>query len=78
MAGHHTIDVACGFSHTVCITASGNAYSWGSNAYHQLGLGLILSEPADVAEEVGKVKNVAISTKALSELRSRTHCGNLR
>jgi len=39
MAGHHTVDVSCGSAHTVCITASGNAYSWGNNAYHQLGIG---------------------------------------
>jgi len=33
------LSVACGFEHTVCVTAGGNAYSWGGNSYGQLGQG---------------------------------------
>ena len=33
------VDVACGTAHTIALTESGDCYSWGFNAYGQLGLG---------------------------------------
>ncbi|KAE9006580.1 hypothetical protein PR003_g16815 [Phytophthora rubi] len=38
-AGSAVIDVACGYTHTVVLTASGELYSWGLGEYGQLGTG---------------------------------------
>ena len=41
LAGKCVVDAACGYSHSACVTAIGQVYMWGSNKYHQLGLGKI-------------------------------------
>jgi alpha-tubulin suppressor-like RCC1 family protein len=41
LAGIKVVDGACGKSHTVVVTADGNAYAWGSNKHGQLGVGSI-------------------------------------
>lgn len=38
-AGSAAVDVACGYTHTVVLTASGELYSWGLGEYGQLGTG---------------------------------------
>ncbi|KAG7376512.1 hypothetical protein PHYPSEUDO_013229 [Phytophthora pseudosyringae] len=38
-AGSSVVDVACGYTHTVVLTASGELYSWGLGEYGQLGTG---------------------------------------
>lgn len=47
-AGVHPIDVACGEQHTVVACRDGNVYSWGSNAFGQLGLTTVLGASNDV------------------------------
>ncbi|KAG2761475.1 hypothetical protein PC116_g12756 [Phytophthora cactorum] len=37
--GSSVVDVACGYTHTVVLTASGELYSWGLGEYGQLGTG---------------------------------------
>ncbi|GMF36413.1 unnamed protein product [Phytophthora fragariaefolia] len=37
--GSPVVDVACGYTHTVVLTASGELYSWGLGEYGQLGTG---------------------------------------
>ncbi|GMF26624.1 unnamed protein product [Phytophthora lilii] len=37
--GSPAVDVACGYTHTVVMTASGELYSWGLGEYGQLGTG---------------------------------------
>ena len=39
LAGKHIVDAACGSSHSVCVTATGEVLSWGNNKFHLLGLG---------------------------------------
>ncbi|KAF4030637.1 Rab-GTPase-TBC domain [Phytophthora infestans] len=39
VAGSSVVDVACGYTHTVVLTASGELYSWGLGEYGQLGTG---------------------------------------
>jgi alpha-tubulin suppressor-like RCC1 family protein len=39
LAGKYIVDASCGYSHSACVTAIGQVYTWGSNKYHQLGLG---------------------------------------
>ncbi|ETL32515.1 hypothetical protein L916_14922 [Phytophthora nicotianae] len=39
VAGSPVVDVACGYTHTVVLTASGELYSWGLGEYGQLGTG---------------------------------------
>jgi len=41
LAGIKVVDGACGKSHTVVVTADGNAYAWGSNKHGPLGVGSI-------------------------------------
>jgi alpha-tubulin suppressor-like RCC1 family protein len=36
------IDIICSRSHTIAVTSSGHAFSWGSNSYGALGLGFNL------------------------------------
>ncbi|POM68765.1 Regulator of chromosome condensation (RCC1)-like protein [Phytophthora palmivora] len=38
-AGSSVVDVACGYTHTIVLTASGELYSWGLGEYGQLGTG---------------------------------------
>lgn len=40
------IQVACGLHHSVVVCANGEAYTWGSNSYGQLGVGDLLSRGA--------------------------------
>ena len=39
LVGEHAVGVACGWRHTVCVTASGLLYSWGHGRFGQLGHG---------------------------------------
>ena len=39
MVGEHAISAACGWRHTVTLTASGRLYSWGHGGFGQLGHG---------------------------------------
>lgn len=41
------MDASCGYSHSACVTAIGQVYTWGSNKYHQLGLGSISRSHSD-------------------------------
>ncbi|KAF1335778.1 E3 ubiquitin protein ligase, partial [Globisporangium splendens] len=34
------VGIACGFAHALAVSSSGELYSWGSNTYGQLGLGI--------------------------------------
>lgn len=36
--------VSCGFKHVICRTGLGKVFSWGSNAFGQLGLGHFLNQ----------------------------------
>ncbi|KAK7076378.1 hypothetical protein SK128_014792 [Halocaridina rubra] len=38
LEGHHMIGVACGWSHSVALSRSGQVWVWGSNSHGQLGL----------------------------------------
>ncbi len=37
LKGKFVIDVACGSSHSACITDDGNLYTWGKGRYGRLG-----------------------------------------
>lgn len=37
----HVVDIACGYTHTVALTAAGEVYSWGLGEYGQLGRGIV-------------------------------------
>ena len=39
LVGEHAVSAACGWRHTVCLTASGRLYSWGHGGFGQLGHG---------------------------------------
>eukprot|EP00854_Cymbomonas_tetramitiformis_P027196 gene27196-33478_t len=42
----HVLQVACGFYHTLCITASVEVYAWGQGSRGQLGLGDFSGKPS--------------------------------
>ena len=42
LAGRPVLRVACGYSHTGCIVAGGDVYTWGSAANGKCGLGEIV------------------------------------
>lgn len=49
--------MACGGSHSACLSSSGNVYTWGQGAYGQLGQGLDVdssSEPMILNKLRGK------------------------
>ncbi|RLN96125.1 hypothetical protein BBJ28_00006483 [Nothophytophthora sp. Chile5] len=39
--GSPVVDIACGYTHTIALTASGELYSWGLGEYGQLGRGVV-------------------------------------
>lgn len=39
LATKHIVQIACGQYHSMALTNSGELYTWGANAYGQLGLG---------------------------------------
>ena len=39
LADKKVVQIACGQSHSLCLTSEGQVYSWGANGQGQLGLG---------------------------------------
>lgn len=49
--------IACGGSHSACLSSTGNVYTWGNGSYGQLGQGLdceMIAEPRIVSKLKGK------------------------
>ena len=49
LEGKNIVQVDCGHTHTIALSAEGEVYSWGGNRYGQLGIG-------NTAPEVDLVK----------------------
>lgn len=67
------VQVACGTSHSVAITANGEVWTWGSGAEYQLGrrARVIYAEDDNDAEDGDNDKRDGSKTKAKVELGSR-------
>jgi alpha-tubulin suppressor-like RCC1 family protein len=72
MGNHQVISVACGLMHTVCITASGCAISFGSNESGQLG-----HTPEKMSKVAPKVVNFSFPPRKNAMIITKVACGDL-
>lgn len=63
----HVVDIACGYTHTLALTARGEVYSWGLGEYGQLGRGIVY-QPVPEAVDLSAVLGA-------SDRIDRVYCG---
>ena len=58
-----SVQVVCGYAHTLALTDAGSVFAWGSNSYGQLGTGnkSNLSSPTLVVHNFGRCVEIAAS-----------------
>ena len=59
LGGKSIVDVSCGSMHSVCVTMTGEVYSWGNNEYLQLGQG-VDSKECSIPRIVDKLLGVKV------------------
>lgn len=72
----HVVQVACGASHTVALTRSGQVYTFGANSFGQLGRGNRsgpLNTPHHVKELMGVQSIAAGNSHTLALSQNRLH-----
>ncbi|EGZ23431.1 hypothetical protein PHYSODRAFT_258036 [Phytophthora sojae] len=68
-AGSAAVDVACGYTHTVVLTASGELYSWGLGEYGQLARVQLPSDALCAPDQLTRVYCGAFHSIATTEKR---------
>jgi myosin-5 len=69
--GEKTVEISCGYQHSICKTATGKVFTWGSGAHGQLGVGVRKNAIRPVL-----VKTPDASVKAKS-VQAGYHCSYL-
>ncbi|XP_078088319.1 RCC1 and BTB domain-containing protein 2-like isoform X3 [Mustelus asterias] len=61
LQGIHVCQIVCGYAHTLALTDEGSLYSWGANAYGQLGSGVKSNQSCPVQIIVDRERIVEIA-----------------
>uniref|UniRef100_A0A4W3H429 RCC1 and BTB domain containing protein 2 n=2 Tax=Callorhinchus milii TaxID=7868 RepID=A0A4W3H429_CALMI len=59
--GIHVCQIVCGYAHTLALTDEGMLYSWGANAYGQLGIGIKSNQSCPVQVKMERERVVEIA-----------------
>ncbi|XP_069745776.1 RCC1 and BTB domain-containing protein 2-like isoform X1 [Narcine bancroftii] len=78
LQGIHVCQIVCGYAHALALTDEGLLYSWGSNAYGQLGSGVKSNQSCPIQIMVDRERVVEIAAcHPTHTSAAKTQCGQV-